>query len=320
MKIIFFGTPTFASETLRFLIEHNVEIIGVVTKPDKPVGRSGRPVPSPVKQTALERLPQVPLFQPEKASTPEFVETLKPLDADLFVVVAYGEIISQALLDLPKVACLNVHASLLPKYRGAAPIQRAIMNGEKESGVTVMHMVRKMDAGPMIRQARVKIGSNTTAGELHDLLQIEGAKLLLEVLRDFERGLVKEFPQDESQATYASKIELEDAQVHWDLPARDIHNLIRGTTPYPGAWCLIEHRGVKKRLKILQSRVVLGYTKTPGEFLEFGADGIIVACAEEALRLLEVKLEGKNAMKAEEFARGYSSKELKLKRSQVAQY
>jgi len=312
MKVIFFGTPTFASETLQFLIDHDVDIVGVVTKPDKPVGRSKKPVPTPVKQVAQEKLPHVSLFQPEKASTTEFIETLSLLNADLFVVVAYGEIISQALLDLPKIACINVHASLLPKYRGAAPIQRAIMNGEKETGVTVMHMVRKMDAGPMIRQAKVKIGSNTTAGELHDLLQGEGAKILLEVLRDFEQGALVEIPQDESMVTFANKIELDDCEVCWNLPAREIHNLIRGVAPHPGAWCTVEHRGVKKRLKLLSSRVVLGYTETPGQFLEFGQDGIIVACKDEALRLIEIKLEGKKAMTAEEFARGTSQKEIKL--------
>jgi len=312
MKVVFFGTPTFASETLRALIDHGIEVVAVVTKPDKPVGRSGKPVPAPVKLLAQEKIPNCPLFQPEKASTPEFVETLRPFTADLFVVVAYGEIVNQDLLNLPKLGCINVHGSLLPKYRGAAPIQRVIMEGEKESGITIMHMVRKMDAGPMIRQAKVKVGQNTTAGELHDLLQKVGSELLLQVIHDFELGSVQECFQDESQVTYAKKIELEDCEIDWNQPARAIHNLVRGVTPHPGAWCWVEHRGVKKRLKILSSRFVFGYTEAPGNFLEFGKEGVIVACGEEALRLLEVKLEGKRAMKAEEFTRGHSKQDIKL--------
>jgi len=312
MKVIFFGTPAFASETLRVLIDNGIDIVAVVTKPDKPVGRSGKPVPCPVKSLAQERIPHIPLFQPEKASTPQFVETLRSFHADLFVVVAYGEIISQDLLDLPQKGCINVHASLLPKYRGAAPIQRVIMNGEKETGVTIMHMVKKMDAGPMIRQAKVKIGHNETAGALHDLLLKVGAELLLQVLQDFERGNVQEYIQDESQVTYAKKIELEDCEVDWSLPAREIHNLIRGVTPHPGAWCWVEVKGMRKRLKILSSRFIFGYTENPGNILQFGEEGIIVACGEEALRLLEVKLEGKRAMTAEEFARGLSIQDLKF--------
>jgi len=312
MKVIFFGTPTFASETLRFLVDHGIEVVAVVTKPDKPVGRSGKPVSGPVKLLAQEKLPNIPILQPVKASTPEFVETLKPFQADLFVVVAYGEIINQDLLDLPRKGCINVHGSLLPQYRGAAPIQRAIIDGQKESGITVMHMVRKMDAGPMIRQAKVKIGHNTTAGELHDLLLKAGADVLLQVIQDFEKGAVQEYEQDETQVTFAKKIELEDCEVHWSQPARTIHNRIRGVSPHPGAWCWVEVRGVKKRLKLLSSRVVFGYTETPGNFLEYGKEGIIVACGDESLRLLEVKLEGKRAMKAEEFARGFSKQDIKF--------
>ncbi|NGX57893.1 MAG: Methionyl-tRNA formyltransferase [Chlamydiae bacterium] len=312
MKIIFFGTPQFASRTLAYLVDHGIDIVAVVTKPDKPVGRSGKPVPCSVKVIAQEKLPEVPLFQPDKASTPEFIKTLAPFNADVFVVVAYGEIINQELLDLPKKACINVHASLLPKYRGAAPIQRAIMEGEKETGVTIMHMVKKLDAGPMIKQVKVKIGTNTTSAEMHDLLQKAGAEALLQVLKEIEEGIDIAVIQDETEVTYAKKIELEDCEIDWSQPARDIHNLIRGVTPHPGAWCWVLVRGAKKRLKILSSRFVMGYTETPGNILEFGKEGIIVACGEESLRLLEVKLEGKRAMSAEEFACGLSGSDLKF--------
>lgn len=312
MKIVFFGTPEFASKTLAYLVGHSVDVAAVVTKPDKPVGRSGTPVPPPVKATAHKILPKTPVFQPAKASTPEFVEILSQFHADFFVVVAYGEIINQALLDLPRIACINVHASLLPKYRGAAPIQRAIMEGEKETGVTIMHMVKKLDAGPMVKQVKVKIGSNMTAGELHDHLQTAGSKALLQALNELDQGIADEVIQNEADVTYAKKLELEDCEVKWSLPARQVHNLIRGTTPYPGAWCWVTIRGVKKRIKILLSRVVLGYTDTPGSILQYSSEGIIVACGEESLRLLQVKLEGKKAMPAEEFTRGIPKQNIKF--------
>ena len=170
MKVVFFGTPDFAAKTLDFLLHHNVSVAAVITKPDKPLGRSGRPIPTPVKQVALAQTPPIPLFQPEIVSALEFAPTLEAFHADLFVVVAYGEIIKQHLLDMPRLGCINVHASILPKYRGAAPIQHSIINGETETGVTIMHMVKKMDAGDIIQICRVPIHEDTTAGELEEAL------------------------------------------------------------------------------------------------------------------------------------------------------
>ncbi len=312
MKIVFFGTPEFAAKTLEYLIDQGLEVVAVVTKPDKPQGRSGRPLPTPVKEMAREKIPDIPVFQPQKASSSEFIHTLSNYPADVFVVVAYGEIIKQELIDMPKLACLNVHASLLPQYRGAAPIQRAIMEGRKETGVTIMHIVRKLDAGPMIKQAKVKIGPNMTAGELHDILQQAGAEVLVQVLEEMEQGPVEEISQDENLATYAKKIEQEDCEIHWELPARRLFNLIRGTSPFPGAWCRVWIKGEERRMKILEARVVQGYTETPGNLLEYGNDGIIVACGDESLRLIKVKLEGKKAMTAEEFARGVPQQDVRL--------
>ena len=179
MKVIFFGTPAFASETLRVLIDNGIDIVAVVTKPDKPVGRSGKPVPCPVKSLAQERIPHIPLFQPEKASTPQFVETLRSFHADLFVVVAYGEIISQDLLDLPQKGCINVHASLLPKYRGAAPIQWALINGESETGVTVQMMDEKLDSGDILTKKRIPIHINMTSDDLYKIILPLGADMLM---------------------------------------------------------------------------------------------------------------------------------------------
>ena len=303
MKILLFGTPSFSAGVLTFLITKGIDICAVVTRPDRPKGRSKTPIPPPVKDVAQEH--NIPVHQPEKASESEFTETLQSYEPDLFVVVAYGEILKQRVLDIPKVACINVHTSLLPKYRGAAPVQHAIINGEKETGVTIMHMARKMDAGPIIKTARVSIGANTTCGELEQQLCDIGSKLLLEVIHDFEKGTVEEIPQNDDEATFAPKIELEDCEIHWNKPAEEIHNLVRGVNPYPGAWCTSTVRGQKKRLKIISSTIEKKLSGKPGEILIYGKEGIVVACAHNALRLLEVKLEGKKTISVEDFVHGH---------------
>ena len=246
MRIIFFGTPQFSAESLKYLLERNCNIIAVVTKPDKPQGRSKEPIASPVKQLALEK--GIPLYQPNKASDPEFASILQSYEPDLFVVVAYGEIIKQNLLDMPKKGCINVHASLLPKYRGAAPIQFCLFQGEKETGVTIMHMVLRMDAGEIIKKAYLPIDDNMTAGELEQKLSVIGAKALGEVISELEKGSVPSIPQNEALATYAPKVELENCEIHWARPAKEIHNLIRGSNPEPGAWCYVKIHDQLKRL------------------------------------------------------------------------
>jgi methionyl-tRNA formyltransferase len=307
MKVIFFGTPTFAANVLTFLMENGVNVVAVISKPDKPKGRSGKPVATPVKLVAYHH--HLPLFQPEVVSDPDFVSVLDPFEADLFVVVAYGEILKQHILDMPKLACINLHASLLPKFRGAAPIQQAIINGEAESGVTIMHMVKKMDAGDMIKTAAVPIGPNETYGELEEKLCKVGSELLLEVIRDFEQGIEDRKPQDESLVTFAKKIELEDCKIDWNHPAQKIHDLIRGVNPAPGAWCDIKVRGESKRLKIFSTRVVEG-KGSPGAVLSKGKQGITVACADNALLITELQLEGKKRMSAQELLTGLGNGEL----------
>jgi len=303
MKVIFFGTPPFAAETLRYLLEKGINVVAVISKPDRPKGRSGAPSPTPVKIIALNHRPPIPLHQPPLVSAPDFAATLQGYQADLFVVVAYGEIIKQHLLDMPRLGCINVHASLLPKYRGAAPIQRCIINGEKETGVTIMHMVKQMDAGDMIEVAKVPIPPEMTYGELEQSLLEAGKKTLLKVIQEVGAGNVKRIPQDHTQATLAPKIELEDCEIRWDQPAEAIHNLIRGVNPHPGAWCYVNFRGEKKRLKILRSRVqpYQGSDK-PGTILPGGA--LLIATGKDALVILELQLEGKKAMKADDFLRG----------------
>lgn len=315
MRVVFFGTPVFAAKTLHFLIQKGVNVVAVVSKPDRPKGRSGNLLPTPVKEVTLQEIPEIPLYQPEKASTPEFVATLTALKPDFFVVVAYGEIINQALLELPRIACINVHASLLPKYRGAAPIQWALINGERETGITIMHMTRKLDAGDMIKQATIPIHPETNAGELQDKLQQVGEKLLWDVLEEMKRGVVHRIKQEENLVSFAPKLELVDGQVDWKRDAKSLHNLVRGVTPEPGAWSPILVRGEKKRLKILKSGYVQGYSKGAGQIMTYGKEGIIVGCGEEALRLVTVQLEGKGAVSGEAFAAGYPQEVITFKES-----
>ncbi len=299
MKVVFFGTPAFAASVLEYLLEQKVDVAGVVSKPDKPKGRSGTPVPTPVKEVALKH--HLPLFQPELASSPEFAEILRSCQADLFVVVAYGEIVKQHLLDMPPLGCINLHASLLPAYRGAAPIHRCLINGDKETGVTVMHMVKKMDAGDIIETASVPIGEDTTFEELQETLCQVGKKLLYRVVKEFEKGVIRGTPQEHEKATFAPRIELEDCEIHFEKPARELHNLIRGSNPTPGAWAQVVAKGQKKRLKIYSSRVV-DLKGRPKELLS--TKELIVGCGEGALQLLDVQLEGKKRMKADELMRG----------------
>ncbi|MGB7977632.1 MAG: methionyl-tRNA formyltransferase [Chlamydiales bacterium] len=297
MKIVFFGTPFFAAECLKYLIEKGVDVAAVVTQPDRPKGRSSQRVPSPVKE--LAGIYGIPVFQPEKASNGEFLEAIGQLEAALFVVVAYGQILSQRLLDIPPLGCINVHASLLPKYRGAAPIQRCLMAGEKETGVAIQKMVRQMDAGDVIGIAKVKVPFEMTFGELEERL-IELAKpLLLDVIQRYERGVPEGEPQNETGVSFAPKIELEEGEIDWKKPAGEIHNLIRAFSPRPGAWCWICAGTDKKRLKVLRAKVVEG-KGAPGERLKEG----VVAAGEGAIELLEVQAEGKKAMSALDWLRG----------------
>lgn len=314
MKVVFFGTPQFAADVLDYLCDHKVEIAAIITKPDKPKGRSGTLQPTPVKALAHMRLPTVPVFQPELVSSPDFANVLPSFEADLFVVVAYGEIIKQHLLDLPKLGCINLHTSLLPKYRGAAPIQRCLMEGDSESGVSIIHMAKKMDAGDIIRVSTTSIDKDMTFGELESQLCVIGSKVLLEVIRDFEHGTVQGTPQDHSKATFAPKIELEDCEIDWHLSAQEIHNLVRGVNPYPGAWCQVNVRGKPLRLKVNRTELKADLQAKPGEIISYGQTGLIISSTAGAVRLLEVQLEGKKAMTAEEMMRGIPQTEFSIEK------
>lgn len=304
MKIIFFGTSPFAAQILAFLLERALSIVAIVTRPDRPSGRGLSLTSSAVKETALRLARHLPLYQPERASDPEFAKLLSGHAADLFLVAAFGEIIKQNLLNLPRLGCINVHASLLPKYRGAAPIQRALMDGAACTGVTIMQMVLQMDAGDILSQTLLPIGEETTFGELEGLLAKASCDALLHILPSIERGDASRRAQNHLEATFAPKIRPEEMQIRWDHSATAIHNLVRALCPSPGAWCLVEVAGKTRRLKIFRSRRVAEAKGRPGELLQYGQDGWVVACAEGALALLEVQLEGKNRMEAESFIKG----------------
>lgn len=306
MRIIFFGTSTFAARILAKLIDSKYEVIAVITRPDRAKGRHLQPSPPPVKELVQKLNPSIPVFQPEKASAPEFAGILQAFHADLFVVVAYGEIIKKNLLTMPKLGCINIHASLLPKYRGAAPIQRALMAGEKETGITIIEMSEQMDAGDVLAVEALSIPVNLTFGQLELLLCELSCKLLFEVIGQFEIGAVVKTPQEHALATLAPKLKPEEEEIDWTKPASLIHNQVRALSPSPGASTKIAIGSEQKRLKIKRAQVIDGAGE-PGAILTFGKEGFVIACGEGALRLIEVQLEGKKAMIAGDFIRGIHS-------------
>ncbi len=303
MRIVFFGTSSFAARVLAKLMEQEVNVVAIVTRPDRSKGRHLQSSPPPVKEMAQKLRPDIPLFQPEKASTAEFAQILQAFQADLFVVVAYGEIIKKNLLEIPKLGCINIHASLLPKFRGAAPIHRALMAGEKQTGITIIEMSAQMDAGDILALEAIPVPPQMTFGELEPLLCELSCKLLFKVIRQYAHGSVTKIPQEHALSTLAPKMTPEEELIDWQRPAEVIHNQIRALSPTPGASCQILIGDDKKRLKIKRSHITSG-SDVPGTILQFGKEGFIVACGEGALRLLEVQLEGKKTMTAEEFIRG----------------
>jgi methionyl-tRNA formyltransferase len=313
VRIVFFGTSAFAARVLSFLIERGDHVVAVVTRPDRPKGRSLTLSSPPVKEVAIQLDPLLHIHQPLKASTSEFAEILKTYHADVFVVVAYGEIIKHNILEIPKRGCINIHASLLPKYRGAAPMQRALMDGVSKTGITIIEMVLKMDAGDILEMAELPVSADMTYGELEEKLFPLACECLIKVLQDIKQSAVKRKHQEHSLVTFAAKITTDEAKIDWSLPAQTIHNLVRALSPAPGAWCWVEIGRERKRLKIIRSALAQaqlsdGVNDTIGSLLP---DGIIV-CGQGVLKILILQLEGKKAMSAEEFLRGYSHPHLNL--------
>lgn len=303
MKIVFFGTSDFAARILKDLLNKSFDVVAVVTRPDRPQGRTLQLVPPPVKKLLIDQQSNLPVHQPEKASTPEFQEILSRYEADLYLVVAYGEILRQHILDLPKLGCINIHASLLPRYRGAAPMQRCLMDGCDKSGITIIEMVRQMDAGDMVAQTEVSISEDMNLGQLETKLMEASFELVPKVLRDFDSYFKNKIPQDPSQVTFAAKILPEELELNWNEPAKKIHDKICALSPSPGAWCKVKIGDDVKRLKVKSSSVILDATAPAGSIISLDKE-IVIACLQGAIRLGEVQLEGKKAMSASDFLKG----------------
>ena len=299
LRVVFMGTPEFSVPTLRALAEAGHEVAAVYTQPPRPGGRRGLELtPSPVQREA-ERL-GIPVRAPLSLKTGAEQDAFRALEADVAVVVAYGLILPRPVLEAPRLGCLNGHASLLPRWRGAAPIQRAIMAGDAETGMMVMRMDEGLDTGPVALVERVAIGADMTAGDLHDRLMTVCASLMAEALARLEAGTLAFAPQAAEGVTYAAKIAKPEARVDWSRPAAEVHNLIRGLSPFPGAWCEAPVGGRTERLKLLRSTLAEG-AGVPGGILD---DRLTVACGTGAVRLVEVQRAGSRPAAAPDFLRG----------------
>lgn len=293
------GTPDFSTKVLEMLIAKE-DVIAVVTQPDRPVGRKRVMTPPPVKEVALEH--GIEVYQPEKIAQSEDLQTLIDMEPDLIVTAAFGQILPKALLDAPRLGAVNVHASLLPKYRGGAPIHQAIIDGEKETGVTIMYMAPKLDAGDIISQQAIDIEANDDVGSMHDKLSFLGADLLAKTLPDIINGTNDRIEQDEAKATFASNISREDERINWSASAQDIYNHIRGLSPWPVAYTKLDD----KNMKLYQAHIVEGKDGKPGEIIETTKKAIIVGTgSSDAIALTDIQLSGKKRMPTANFLSGY---------------
>ena len=295
MNIVFMGTPDFSVPCLQALLDAGYPVTGVFTQPDKPKGRGYQLAPPPVKEFALTQ--NLPVFQPKTMRDAETLEQLKGCNPDLIVVVAYGKLLPKEVLDLPRLGCINVHASLLPKYRGAGPVQWSIINGEEETGVTTMYMAEALDTGDMLESASLEIGENETADELMERLSHLGAELLISTVKKAEEGTLKPIPQDESLSSYVSMLDKEMARLDFNKPAKEVHNLIRGLSSWPCAYTFYQG----KRLKVYRSKLS-ALTGQPGEIVD--AKKFIIACRDGAVEFDTVQYEGGKRMSGADFLRG----------------
>ncbi len=296
MNVVYMGTPEFAVLPLDAIIKAGHNVTGVFTQPDKPKGRGYTLTPPPVKVRALES--EIPVFQPTSMKDGEALKILEELNPDVIVVVAYGKILPKAILDLPKYGCVNVHASLLPKYRGAGPIQWCVLNGEEETGVTTMKMAEGLDTGDMLLKSATKIGKNETAGELHDRLSQMGANLITDTLKALEDNTVIPEKQDDSLSNYAPMLTKELCKIDWNKSAQEIHNQVRGLNPWPVATAVVN----SKKVKIFATTISDKNGETGKVLCE---NPLTVACGEKSLVIHELQLEGKKRMKSDDFVRGY---------------
>jgi methionyl-tRNA formyltransferase len=301
LRIVYFGTPAFAVPTLEALCRSRHTVVAVVTQPDRARGRGQRTSDAPVKAAAGTA--NLPILQPESLRDPAFVDALRQFDADLGVVAAYGKILTEQTLAVPRLGIVNVHASLLPRYRGAAPVHRAVIAGERETGITIMRVVRALDAGPMMATAARPIGPDETSDEVERDLARIGAGLAVETIDRLAAGVVSEVPQVEAEATYAHRLSKDDGRVNWALPARRVHDLIRGLHPWPHAFTFLDG----KRLILLRSAAFDEVTETvPGTVVEAAGDRLRIATGGGAVQILEIQTEGRRPMTAREFLAGHT--------------
>jgi methionyl-tRNA formyltransferase len=301
LRLVFFGTPEFALPSLEALHASPHELVGVVTQPDQPSGRGQRPHPPPVKQAAVTA--NLPVLQPDRLADEGFIAQFAAWRPDLAVVAAYGKLFREPFLKLARLGFINVHASLLPRFRGAAPVQRAVIAGETATGVTIMRIVRALDAGPMLAAIRTPIGPEETAVQIEERLSTIGAALLLPAIDDLASGRAVETPQDESQATFAPRIEKAEGLIDWTKPARAIHNQVRGLHPWPRACTHLGHtRYLVHRTLVDAAEGRLG---KPGDILGASGEGLSVAAGEGSLRILELQQEGRRILTAREFLAGH---------------
>ena len=304
MRVIFMGTPDFAVPSLEALLTKH-EVVLVVTQPDKPKGRGKKMVPTPVKACALEH--GIPVLQPEKVKEPEFVEQLRSYEPDLIAVTAFGQILSEPILEMPKYGCINVHGSLLPKYRGAAPMQWSIIDGEKVTGITTMYMAKGLDSGDMLLKAEVEITDKDTFATIHDKMAVTGANLLLDTLDQLEAGTLERIPQDHDAATYAPMITKETGHIDWSKNRQDIINLIRGLNPVPAAYTIYEEEVLKIFGAVISD--VQADDAANGEIVAVVKKGFVVKCGDGCLLITEVQARGGKRMMTDAYLRGHAMKE-----------
>ena len=304
MRVIFMGTPDFAVPSLEALLTKH-EVVLVVTQPDKPKGRGKKMVPTPVKACALEH--GIPVLQPEKVKEPEFVEQLRSYEPDLIAVTAFGQILSEPILEMPKYGCINVHGSLLPKYRGAAPMQWSIIDGEKVTGITTMYMAKGLDSGDMLLKAEVEITDEDTFATIHDKMAVTGANLLLDTLDQLEAGTLERIPQDHDAATYAPMITKETGHIDWSKNRQDIINLIRGLNPVPAAYTIYEEEVLKIFGAVISD--VQADDAANGEIVAVVKKGFVVKCGDGFVLGTEGRALGGKRMMTDAYLRGHAMKE-----------
>lgn len=307
MKIVFMGTPDIAKGCLQELIDAKLDIIGVVTQGDKPIGRGKKMGMPPVKELALEH--NIPVYQPIKARDEAFINELKEMNPDLIIVVAYGQILPKELLDIPKFGCVNVHVSLLPKYRGAAPINWVIINGEEKTGVTTMYMDEGLDTGDIILQKEFPLDDEITAGQLHDIMMEQGGKLLIETIDKIEKGCAPRTPQNHEEFSYAPMMNKSLGNIDFSKTAKEIHNLVRGVNPWPSAYTTYED----KTMKVWKTKVLSENSDKPcGTILKVDKDGIRVSTKEKVLLIEEIQMPNKKRVAVAEYIKGNTIEENKI--------